>query len=175
MEKNEEKAMIPRLISISGSVHSGKTTVSRMIAAQMPNAFYIDGDLISSWVGKKHPEDLTIDDILPEVHELIIELIHLSLENGDDVIVDYPFNDRVRRQIIEDMNDVSFEAKWFLLKPDIEKVLRGSNHRSELNEWEVERIKYHYGSDLMKTNLAMIINSTDQTPELTVKEIMEAL
>lgn len=87
---------IPKLISISGSVHSGKTTISRMIASQMPNAFYIDGDLISALIGEKYPKGSTIDDMLPEVHQFIIQLIVAGFKNGLDIIVDYPFSDKTR-------------------------------------------------------------------------------
>src|ERR1700756_202245 len=131
----------PKIVSISGSVHSGKTTVSRMIAAKMPNAFYLDGDLLSTWVGRNYSKSSTIDDMLPEVHERIIDLIEVTLKNGLDIIVDYPFNDEAREQILNALSGLEYEAKWFLLKPDIKKVLSGSETRPALNEWEIERIE----------------------------------
>lgn len=166
---------IPKLISISGSVHSGKTTISRMIASQMPNAFYIDGDLISALIGEKYPKGSTIDDMLPEVHQFIIQLIVAGFKNGLDIIVDYPFSDKTRIQIVQGLEGIKFDPKWFLFKPDIHKVLKGSKHRPRLNHWEIERIKYHYAGDMMDTKLAEIIDSTDDTPEETVNKIMEGL
>ncbi len=168
-------SFMPRLISISGSVHSGKTTISRMLAAQMPNAMYVDGDLISSWVSKNYPKDATMDDMLPEVHERIIEFIEHPLKDGLDVIVDYPFTDTVREQITKALEGVTFEAKWFLLKPSMEKVLAGSASRPELNEWEINRITYHYTSLLMQTSLAHVIDSTHLSPEETLQKIVEIL
>ena len=164
----------PQLISISGSVHSGKTTISRMLAAAMPNAFYVDGDLVATWVQDQTPSlaDATIDELLPEVHKKIIELIRAGLKEGLDVIVDYPFSDKTRTQIIDNLQDVMFEAKWFLLKPKIEKVLTGSASRPGLNQWEVDRINYHYNeSNLLKTTMATVIDSTEQTPEETYQRI----
>lgn len=172
----KEIVVLPRLISISGSVHSGKTTISRMLAVNMPNAFYIDGDLISAWVGQKFPKNTPINDLLPETHLHITKLIYAGLKDGLDVIVDYPFSDRIRNQIVQSLGDVEFEAKWFILRPDIKKVLSGSETRPELNEWEKERIDYHYNkSDLLKTSVAKVIDSTKQTSEETLSEIMEEL
>ncbi len=167
--------MIPKLISISGSVHSGKTTISRMLAAEMPNAMFVDGDLISSWVGTKYPKSATIDDILPEVHKTIIELIRPVLRSGLNVIVDYPFTDQVRQEIVAALEDVDFETKWFLLKPAMEKVLQGSATRPELNEWEIDRIKYHYASPLMETSMATVIDSTNLTASQTLEKIKEII
>lgn len=169
---NKLDAKKPRLISISGSVHSGKTTISRMVAAKMPNAFFIDGDMVSALVGESYSANATIDDMLPEIHEEIIKYVGSSLRGGIDIIVDYFFSDDTRLQIMDALKDVHYEAKWFLLKPDIEKVLQGSATRSELNEWEIERIKYHYGSELMVTELAKVIDSTNDTPEITANKIM---
>ncbi len=164
-----------RLISISGSVHSGKTTTSRMIAAEMPNAAYVDGDMISSWVGAGYPDTATIDDMLPEVHKKLIEIIQSWMRSGLDIIIDYPFDDKARQLIVDSLSDLNVTYKWYLLKPDIEKVLAGSGTRPKLNEWEIERIKYHYSGDLVKTSIATVIDSTHQLPEETAKEIMEEL
>ncbi len=169
------KSAKPRLISISGSVHSGKTTISRMLAAEMPNAMFVDGDLISSWVGTKYPKNATIDDILPEVHKTIIELIRPVLRSGLDVIVDYQFTDQVRKEIVVALEDVDFETKWFLLKPAMGKVLQGSATRPELNEWEIDRIKYHYASPLMETSMATVIDSTNLTASQTLEKIKEII
>lgn len=168
-------ANIPRLISISGSVHSGKTTVSRLIAAKMPNALYLDGDMITAAMGENYPVEASIDDLLPDVHEQIIKIIAASLKRGLDIIVDYPFDDKDRNEIVACLAGIDFQVKWFLLRPDISKVLSGSASRPELNEWEVDRIKYHYQSTLMETLLAKVIDSTNQTPDETLREIEEDL
>ncbi|MDR1197025.1 MAG: hypothetical protein LBL08_02010 [Candidatus Nomurabacteria bacterium] len=43
----------------------------------------------------------------------------------------------------------------------------------KLSDWEVERIKYHYDSSLVETEMAQIIDSTNQTPDETFLEIMK--
>jgi len=169
------KSKMPKLISISGSVHSGKTTVSRMIAAKMPNASYLDGDLLSSLIKCKYPKTAAIDDMLPEIHENIIQIIKASLQNGVDCIVDYVFSDDTRQQIIDSLAGVKFRQKWYLLKPDIAKVLQGSKTRPRLSDWEIDRIHYHYNGEVLNTKMAKMIDSTNQTPQQTVTEIMEDL
>lgn len=161
----------PKLISISGAIHSGKTTVSRMLAYEMPNAAYLDGDLVASLVRQNHPPDATIDEILPDVHKMIADIIRASLVRDTDIIVDYPITDDTREEIEEVLVDVEYSPKWFLLRPNIDKVLKGSKTRPVLSDWEIERIKYHYSSLLVETELATIIDSTNQTPEETVGEI----
>ncbi len=165
----------PRLISISGSIHSGKTTISRMLALDDTTALYLNGDLIAAWVGAKYPDSSSIEDILPEVHQTIIDIVKAALEDGNDIIVDYPLSDKTRRQIIDSLRSVEFEAKWFLLKPNIDKVLKGSDKRPDLRDWERERVKRHYAGPLMESDLAIVIDSTDQTPEQTFKEIKESI
>lgn len=167
--------MKPQIISISGAVHSGKTTISRMIAVQMPNAMYVDGDLLSSYVGQSYPKNTTIDEMLPAVHKLIGSLLRASLIDGLDVIVDYVLDDSGRREVLAELNDVEFTAKWFLLKPSKEKILKGSNTRPKLNEWEINRINYHYSSPLMTSYFDKTIDSTNLTTEETVRQIMEEL
>lgn len=167
----------PKLISISGSIHAGKTTISRMLAVSMPNAFYIDGDLIATWTTVQNSfKNVPIDEKLPQIHTKIIELIDVGLRDGTDVIIDYPLSDNTRQQIIDSLKNIKFEAKWFLLKPDIAKVLAGSNTRPKLTDWEIERIHYHYEkSDLLKTAFATVIDSTKQTPEETVESIRDLI
>lgn len=162
-----------KLISISGSVHSGKTTVSRLLAEEYPDFYYLDGDLLSHYVGRNYPPDTPIDKKLPEIHSELVDICEAIFKDGEScgIIIDFPLTDEIRHKIIEAVGLNNFTPLWFLLKPDISKVLTGSTTRPELNEWEIERIKYHYGSDLMKTNLAIVIDSTKQTPVETVAAI----
>lgn len=164
----------PKLFSISGSVHSGKTTISRMLAVEMSNAAYIDGDLIGQWV-KMHNLDRGMEANLSDVHEMIIDLLKANLVVGVDVIIDYQFTDQTRQEVIDVLSDIEYEARWFLLKPDIKKALSGSKTRPQLNDWEIERIKYHYKSPLMETELAIVIDSTDQTPVETLSEVLNKI
>ncbi|MCL2869631.1 AAA family ATPase [Candidatus Saccharibacteria bacterium] len=161
----------PKLISISGSVHSGKTTISRLLALELRNFIYLDGDGIAAVV-KRDKSWESLDKILPEIHAEILRFLKSNLENGNDVILDYPITDATRQYFINGLKSIKYNARWFLLKPDIKKVLAGSKTRPQLNDWEIERIKYHYKSPLMKTKLATIIDSTDQTPEETFKQIL---
>ena len=165
----------PKLISISGSVHSGKTTVSRILALRDPNAAYLDGDLIGQLVKMRNPDRQGIEPNLPDVHKLVIKIVKANLLVGTDVIIDYPFNDELRQKMLTGLKGIEFEAFWFLLKPDMQKVLKGSATRPDLNDWEIERVKYHYSSSLMETKMATVIDSTNQTAEETAVEITRCI
>ena len=163
----------PKLISISGSIHAGKTTVSRILAKDLWDAAYLDGDMINSLVKLRNPELEILDKRLPKAHGMIAEIIKASLADGRDVIVDYPLSDKTRSEILNDLEGIDVDAYWFLLQPDINKVLAGSKTRPDLSEWELSRIKYHYDGDIGWTEMAVVIDSTNQTPEETADAIIK--
>jgi hypothetical protein len=134
---------------------------------------YLDGDAIAATIPHDGGRDL--DKRLPDIHAEILRFLRANLSDGNDVILDYPVSDATRTYFVNGLENVAFAAHWFLLKPDIQKVLSASKSRPKLNNWEIERIKYHYSSDLMKTALATAIDSTSQTPDETAEQIYETI
>jgi len=63
---------------------------------------------------------------------------------------------------------------FFTLAPNIEKVITNRGSR-ELEDSEVERIKYHYNIGIHSPSFGEIIDNSNQTPEETVKCILTKL
>jgi hypothetical protein len=133
---------------------------------------YLDGDAISATID----DSRDLDDKLPDIHAEILRFLRANLTAGCSVILDFAVNDATRNYFLDNMRDIEFTPHWFLLKPDIKKVLSSSKSRPELNDWEIERIDYHYyRSDLMKTELVQVIDSTKQTADETAGEVYRVI
>jgi cytidylate kinase len=69
---------------------------------------------------------------------------------------------------------MSVQVQYFILAPRIKEALRNRGER-ELDDWEKQRIKYHYKIGIHKPSFGEIVDNSSQTPEETIKEILEML
>lgn len=159
------------VIIINGSINSGKTTVSKLLAQKLTNTAHIEVDKLREFV-----------DFMP----LTKELIKLNLENaalvartfvdyGLNVIITYPLSKENYDLLIEKLNLPINKIFTFTLSPKLESVLKNRGTR-ELDDWEVQRIKHHYSIGINSPKFdGIVIDNTNQTPEETTTEILKYL
>lgn len=159
------------IIIINGSINSGKTTVSKLLVKQLQNTAHIEVDNLREFV-----------DFMP----LTKKLIQLNIENaalvtknfikhGLNVIISYPLSKENYDLLIEKLNLTQKDIFTFTLNPKLSSVIKNRGTR-EIDDWEVKRIHHHYEVGINNPEFEnIIIDNTDQTPEETVKIILNKI
>ncbi len=157
------------LIFISGSINSGKTTIAKILAEKIPNCALVEVGLFSKFI-----------DWLPQDKKNEINLENASLitnnflTNGFNVIVTHPLTKKDYDYLREQINIDEENVFTFILNPDLNVVLSNRGSR-ELDEWEREKIKYHYEKKINNPGFGqVIINSligSEETAKLIFKQL----
>jgi cytidylate kinase len=153
------------LVFINGSLNSGKSSTSRLLAQKL-GAEFIDFDEFS----RKIPNFQLSKDI-PEVLRLGSDAINKLDKEGKSVVANYVLSQK-DYEILTSNLDVA-EQHFFTLSPRIE-VAR-SNKGRELSEWEYERVKHHYDIGINKPSFGEIIDNSDISLEDTVNLIISKI
>ena len=162
-----------RIININGPINAGKTTVSKLLAACLPQkTLFIEvDDLLSDdeqkALGLSVPEGwrervTRLDDIIQK---------EKKLKRFDNIIFAYPMTERLYKQwkLWED------ETTQFInvtLAPRLEICMQNRGSR-ELCKNEVKRIREMYLQGYHNSEFAdLIIDNSDQTPQETLQQIL---
>lgn len=86
----------------------------------------------------------------------------------------YPISQENYEKIIENLKGLKTKIYFFTLSPSLESVLKNRGTR-ELNEWEVNRIKYHYQIGVNSPSFGDIIDNTDEPPSETADKILNKI
>lgn len=157
------------IIFINGSINSGKSTIAKLLADKIGNTANIEIDKLREFV-----EWMPIDEAIPLNLKNAVSLIKNFVESGLNVIIPYPLSQKNYDYMMDNLKDLKTKIFVFTLAPKLEKVLTNRGNR-ELDEWEVNRIKYHYEIGIQSPNFGEIIDNTDQTSEETLNIILEKI
>jgi len=156
------------LIFINGSINSGKTTISKLLAKELGNTAHIEVDALREFV-----DFLPLDERL-----IVINLTNAALvartfiEEGLDVIISYPLSAENYALLLSKLGSIQVNILAFTLSPRLEVALRDRGGR-KLDDWERERIKHHYQIGINRPTFdTIVIDNSDQTPAETVAEIV---
>lgn len=159
---------MPSLIVISGSINSGKTTVSRLLTSALENTAYVHGDSLRhfvSWLPLEEAAPLTVSNI--------IAVSATFLQAGLSVLVDYPLAKAEYAKLTGGLPHAS-AVHAFVLSPRLEVARSVRNERS-LSDWEVIRIGQHYETGMHNPGYGLVIDNSEQTPEETARIILAQL
>jgi adenylate kinase family enzyme len=157
------------IIFINGSINSGKTTVSKLLASRLSNIALVELDDIRnmfSW--------MPLEEAIPITLDIGINLIKDLVKNNMSVIVSYPLSQKNYDLIIKKLSGIKQKIYFFTLAPKLEKVIKNRGSR-KLTKSEKGRIKYHYDIGIHNPSFGITIDNTNQTPEETVEEILKNL
>lgn len=157
------------IIFINGSINSGKSTVSKLLAQKIERPAIVEIDSLSEFI-----EWMTVQEKISINLENAVSVIKNFVGNNFNVIVPYPLSQRNYDYMVNSLKDVGEKIFVFTLSPDLENVLKNRGKR-ELNEWEIERIKYHYSIGINNPYFGIIIDNTNQNPEKTTEIILKSL
>lgn len=157
------------IIFLNGSINSGKSTVANILASSIPNVALVEIDVLRSMI-----DWMPIDKAIPINLQNTISLIKNYCMNNLNVIVPYPLSKHNYDYLINELKDINTKIYTFTLSPKLGKVITNRGSR-ELNNGEVERIKYHYDIGIHNPSFGEIIDNTEQTPEETSQIILNKI
>jgi adenylate kinase family enzyme len=152
-------------IWISGSINSGKSTVAKILSKELKMAV-IELDAFSGFV----ENFLSFDEYLKLNYEIFSEIVEVYNKRNIGVIIVYPIGEERFTELKDELNNFLI----FALDPTLEVALTDRGDR-KLNDWEIERVKYHYEKNIHNSSFAIRIVTKDKTPEETVTEIISKL
>ena len=157
------------IIFINGSINSGKSTVSEILAKELPNVALIEIDVLREMINC-----MPLEKAIPINLDNAISLIENFSGKGMDVIVVYPLSQKNYDYVMGKIKDLNEKICCFTLSPKLEKALSNRGTR-DLNEWEVERIKHHYDIGIHTPAFGEIIDNSEQSPEETAGVILNKI
>ena len=157
------------IIFISGSINTGKSTITKILAKELPNSALIEVDLLREMI-----EWMPLDKAVPINIKNAVSLVKNFSKNGLNSIVEYPLGPKSYAYIMKELKNASEKIYFFTLAPKLETALSNRGTR-EVNEWEIERIKHHYNIGIHNPNFGEIIDNSTQTPEETAKTILSKI
>jgi adenylate kinase family enzyme len=153
------------IIFINGSINSGKSTVSKLLSKKIGNCAVLEIDELRNFI-----EWMPLEQSIPLNWENAFLLIRNFVKNKINVIIPYPISQKNYERIMNSLKDLKGDIYFFTLNPPLEIVLESRGERG-LDDWERERIKYHYSIGINNPSFGEIIDNSKQVPEETVGEI----
>jgi cytidylate kinase len=149
-------------IWISGSINSGKTTVSKILGERLKKAV-IELDSFSEFVASF----MKFEDYIRLNYEIVPEIVDIYNKRGLGVIIVYPIMERKNSSLKDTCKDFTF----FTIDPGMDIALSDRGNR-KLTEWERERIQHHYAHSVNDLTFGTRIDSKNLTPEETAEIII---
>lgn len=153
------------VIFISGSINSGKTTTAKLLKKKFKNTAHIEVDDLNAMI-----DWLPLEESIPINLENTLSLTLNFIEKDFNVIISYPLSKKEYEYFNKNL-PLEVERFFFTLNPRLDYALSNRGER-ELNEWEVERIRYHYKTCVNNPGFGITIDNTMHTPEETVSEML---
>lgn len=156
------------IIFINGSINSGKSTVAQILAQKIEKPAVVEIDRFHEFI-----EWMPIEESVPINLENAVSVINNFISKQFNVIVPYPLSQK-NYDYLKDNLENKDKIVVFTLNPNMGDILKNRGER-ELNDWEKERIKYHYSIGINNPSFGEVIDNTNQTPEETAEVIMSKL
>ena len=157
------------IIFLNASINSGKSTIAKMLANSIPNVALVEIDALRSMI-----DWMPIDKAIPINLQNTVSLIKNFTSHDINVIVPYPLSEQNYDYMMSELKDIDTKIYTFTLSPKLDKVITNRGNR-ELNNSEVERIKYHYDIGIHNPSFGKIIDNTEQTSEEIAKIILSKI
>ncbi len=157
------------IIWLNGSINSGKSTIAKMLAKKIDNPAVIEPDKFHEFIAW-----MDISEAVPLILKNTVCVTKNFVEKDLNVIISYPLSEKNYTYINPQFEKMNVQVKYFTLAPKIKEALRNRGDR-KLNDWEKQRIKYHYKIKIHKPNFGEIIDNSKQNSEETTQEILDKL
>ncbi len=157
------------IIFINGSINSGKSTISKILAEKIEKPAVVEIDNLSDFI-----EWLPIEEKIPINLENAVLVIRNFSKRGFNVIVPYPLSQKNYDYMMSELGNENEKMFVFTLNPDMKIALENRGER-ELDDWEKQRIRYHYSIGINNPSFGTIIDNTNQKPEETAEIILNSI
>ncbi len=151
------------LVFISGSINSGKTTVSKALAEKL-GAIFLNVDDLNDTI-----PNFNLATDLDKSIDLAIKIINDYASQGKDVVANYVLRQKDFDRLEKEIETLPLIVITLAPRLEVAQSRRGNR---VLSEWEITRVKYHYDSGIASPNFGHIIDNSDITVDETVARIM---
>ena len=155
-----------KLILISGSINSGKSTISKLLVELLPDTAHIHGDALRHFVTW-----LPLEQAIPVTLQNVISVSKNFLLAGFNVVVDYPLYKADFEKVRDELAGCASSVHPFVLSPRLEVVQSQRGERT-LSRYEVDRIAFHYKTNLHDPGFGVRIDNSDLTPAEVAQAIL---
>lgn len=152
-------------IWISGSINSGKSTVSKILSKEL-KMVVIELDSFSEFV----EQFMDFDNYIKLNYDMAPEIVDIYNKRGYGVIVVYPISEKKNSHLKICASNFTF----FTIDPSLEIALTNRGER-KLNDWERERITNHYKNGVNNLSFGFRIDTKNLTPKQTANKIIKFL
>ncbi len=157
------------IILISGSINAGKTTVTRALAALLPNTAHVEVDALREFVAF-----LPLAEAIPIVLENAIAVARNLARRQYNVILTYPLGPDDHRALRDAFADLGTPTYTFILSPPLATALTARGPRA-LTAHERRRIREQYADNRHRPAFGIAIDNSAQTPTETAHLILAHL
>lgn len=154
------------IVLISGSINSGKSSVSKVLRGEIPQCAHVEVDVMHAFTNWMH-----LEESIPLHIKNAVSISENYLHYGLNVIVSYPLREEDYAFIVDRLTRLNISIYCFVLSPPLEIALSNRGHR-DLSEWEYNRIKFHYSTGLSNPSFGIKIDNSQQTIEETAEYIL---
>jgi hypothetical protein len=152
------------VIFISGSINAGKTTAGKLLAQRLGWEFLDFDQLHETIPGFELSKDL------PKVFNKGVQRLNEIDAGGKNVVVSYVIRQKDYERLERELTP---KAKYITLAPP--QAVAKSDRGRGLNDWERERIDYHYRTGIADPAFGIILDNSKINSEETVEKIMQVL
>lgn len=164
-----------KIININGPINAGKTTISKMLASEIPNSLFIEvDDLLSD--EEQEQLGLSMQQGWTERTNRLDKIVRKEkeLKRYKIIVFAYPIAENTYKEW-KSWEDEGDKFINITLAPKLDVCLQNRGNRV-LEEWEKIRIKEMYRENYHSPKFAdLIIDNSVQTPEQTLQEVFDFL
>lgn len=157
------------VIFLAGPINSGKSTIAKLLIQKIPNCVHLEVDKIIEFVDHIDRKDIEV-----LILENTASLIRDYVKRGLNVVVSYTFADTTYDYVVNRLKDLHQKIYLFTLNPTIEIAMSQRGER-KIDQGTAERVKYHYEIGINKLKKGITVDNSHQTPEETVREILNQI
>lgn len=154
------------LVFISGSINSGKTSTSKLLAAKL-GAEFINVDDLNDRI-----PNFNLKTDLDKSFDLAIAEINERLDAGKDVVANYVVREKDWRRLQKEVRPTNLFLVTLAPRLEVAQSNRGSR---VLSEWEISRVKHHYDTGIATPLFGHTIDNSDLSLEQTVDKILDII
>jgi adenylate kinase family enzyme len=149
------------VIFINGTISSGKSTVAKLLKKKIPNTVILEIDILRNLI-----DWVPLEEAVPLNLENAVSIIKNFVNREINVVIPYPLSQKNYNYLIDKLKDLNTKIYTFTLNPNPNELIKGERGR-KLDNWEIERIKYHTKIGLIKPSFGITIDNTNQSKEET--------
>ena len=155
------------IILLSGSINSGKTTVSKRLVQLLPGTAHVEVDDLREFI-----RFMPLEESIPLNLRNAVAVTRNFVAYGLNVVLSWPLPLDSYEYLVRELTPLGVPIHCVTLNPDLAAALTDRGTR-KLTEWELRRIPYHYETGINSPPFGIVIDNTRQTSDETAREILE--